>query len=193
MFTGIIRNTAKVNTVSRKKGSIFITIDKPKNLRIKKGDSVAVNGICSTITGVNLKTFRVEYMPETIKKTTVGNFRKGTVVNIERPVQPSEFLDGHIVQGHIDTTGEVISIKSTGRSRIIKVRVPLRFMNFIVPQGSIAVDGVSITVAAVGRNWFKISLVDYTVRNTHFGILRNGSIVNIETDIIAKYVQRLKI
>jgi len=191
MFTGIIKKVSRVKAVRRERGSVFVSILRPPKLKIKKGDSVAVNGVCSTVRKISLKAFEVEYMPETIAKTTVGRFKTGAVVNLERPVQLNEFLDGHIVQGHIDTTGEVIVVKKVKQSRVIKIRVPKKFINLIVAKGSIAVDGVSLTVVSTGRDWFTVSLVSYTIQNTHLGILQKGSIVNIETDIIAKYVQKL--
>jgi riboflavin synthase len=191
MFTGIIKNVSKVQSVRRDRGSLFVLIIRPPKMKLKKGDSVAVNGVCSTVRKISLKAFEVEYMPETVTKTTVGRFKKGTVVNLERPVQPNEFLDGHIVQGHVDTTGEVVNVKKVKQSKVLKIQVPKKFMALIVIKGSIAVDGVSLTIVSTGRDWFSVSLVSYTIQNTHLGILQKGSVVNIETDIIAKYVSKV--
>ena len=156
------------------------------------GESIAINGVCSTIKKNDKKTFTVEYMPETIKKTTVGNFKKNTQVNLEKSLKLNDLLDGHIVQGPVDCKAKVQSLKSKGKSKILKVKVPVKFMKFIAEKGSVAIDGISLTVVDTGRDWFTVSLVSYTLENTNLGKIKIGDYVNIETDVLAKYLNKLK-
>lgn len=190
MFTGIIRKVSSVTKAVEKNGSLFLEIRKPRDWKIKEGDSVAINGVCSTVRKVN-GMFQVEYMPETIKKTTVGNFQKGTIVNLERSLKMSDFLDGHLVQGHVDTRGRVKEIKPASQSVIMKIAIPFQFSRFIAEKGSVTIDGISLTVVETGSNWFSVSLVSYTLKNTNLGQLKLGDEVNIETDMIAKYLDKL--
>ena len=140
---------------------------------------------------MNKKVFVVEYMPETIKKTTVGKLKKGDNMNLEKSLKLNDVVHGHIVQGHIDTQGEIIDIKKVKKSKIIKIKMPKKFMRFITEKGSIAVDGVSLTVVDTGKNRFSVSLVSYTLENTILGKTKEGDCVNIETDMIAKYLDTL--
>ena len=136
-------------------------------------------------------SFLVEWMPETIKKTSVSSFKKGTLVNLETCVSLNTLLDGHIVQGHVDTVGKIVEIKPLKDSKIIKVKIPAKFMKLVVEKGSIAIDGISLTVVDTGRDWFTVSLVSYTVAHTNFQERKTGDLVNIETDILAKYMAKL--
>lgn len=191
MFTGIIRKLAAVENVFWRKGSLFVAIKIPKGWKIRLGESISINGVCSTVKKVSKNTFTVEYMPETLKKTTAGDFKKGTEVNLERSLRVGDLLDGHIVQGHVDTTGKIVEIKKVKQSKVMKVKVPKEFIKFIVPKGSVAVDGISLTIVKAEKNWFTVSLVSYTLDNTNLGKIRVGEKVNIETDIIAKYLDKL--
>ncbi len=191
MFTGIIKKVLKVVEVSRKGGSFFVWIAKPKAWpfgRLRVGGSIAVNGVCSTVRSVKSTKFEVEYMPETLKKITAGSFKKGTLVNLERSLRLNDLVDGHLVLGHVDCVGKVVEIKKVKQSKIIKISVLPKFMKFIAPKGSIAIDGISLTVVDTGKNWFTVSLVSYTLENTTLKFLKIGDGVNIETDVIAKYV-----
>lgn len=188
MFTGIIKKVSKVEKVSLKKGSLFVEVEKPSGWKIKEGESISINGVCSTARKINNKIFEVEYMPETIKKTTVGSFEKGTIVNLEKSLKMDDLLDGHMVQGHIDTQGKIIEKKKVQESEIVKVRVPKKFMVFIAPKGSVSIDGISLTVVDTGKDWFTVSLVSYTIDNTNMHALDRGDEVNIETDVLAKYI-----
>lgn len=193
MFTGIIRETGQIIAANQKRGSRFFEFSRPKKFKIKTGDSISINGICSTIRKTTRTTIEVEYMPETIKKTTVASFRTGVAVNLEKPLKFGDALDGHLIQGHVDTVGRVISRKNIGRSKIFKIKTPPTFSKLIIPRGSIAVDGVSLTISSIGRNFFSVSLVDHTLTHTTLGGLKIGSLVNIEFDIIGKYLSlRLK-
>ena len=191
MFTGIIKKVSKVANISERRKSLFIEIFIPQKWKVKIGDSISICGVCSTVRKVGKKTFEVEYMPETINKTTVGFFEKGTEVNLEKSLMMSDLLDGHIVQGHIDTRGKIIGIKKAKKSIVMKVGVPQKFIKFIAEKGSVSIDGISLTVVDVGRNWFSVSLVSYTLENTNLGKTKMGSMVNIETDVLAKYVYKL--
>jgi riboflavin synthase len=191
MFTGIIKKLSTVEKVARKNGSLFVSVNIPKNWKIWEGESISINGVCSTVRKFGKKNFEVEYMPETIKKTTVGNFKKGTSVNLEKSLKMSDLLDGHLVQGHVDTRGAVLEVRKVKKSKVLKVRAPKQFMKLIAEKGSIAVDGISLTVVDAGADWFTVSLVSYTLDNTNLGVIKVGEAVNIETDVIAKYVEKL--
>lgn len=191
MFTGIIKKVSSVENVSYKGNSLFMSIKIPQGWKVWEGESIAINGVCSTIKKLDKKTFVVEYMPETIKKTTVGSFKKGTLVNLEKSLKFNDLVDGHLVQGHVDTTGEVFKVYKVKSSKVLKISVPEKFMKFIAEKGSIAVDGISLTVVDTGKNWFTVSLVSYTLENTNLGIIKVGDEMNIETDILAKYIAKL--
>lgn len=188
MFTGIIKKTSKVEKVYLKKESLFVEAKKPTGWKIKLGESISINGVCSTVRKLTGKSFEVEYMPETINKTTVGNFEKDTLVNLEKSLRINDLLDGHMVQGHVDTRGKIREIKRVKESRVIKVQVPKTFMKYIAPKGSVSIDGISLTVVNVGLNWFDVSLVSYTIENTNMRVLSVGDDVNIEADVLAKYI-----
>ncbi len=191
MFTGIVRKLTSVEDVFEQNKSLFVEIGKAPGWKYQAGDSVSVNGACSTINSVSANTFTVEYMPETIKKTTVGNFTKDTLVNLEKSLSLNDLLDGHLVMGHVDTVGRIIEIKKVKQSKVMKIRVPKRFMKFIASKGSVAVDGISLTVVDSEKDWFTVSLVSYTLENTNLGTISEGAEVNIEVDIIAKYLDKL--
>jgi len=177
-----------VQKVSWQKGSLFVEVKIPTGWKIKVGESISVNGICSTVNKFGKKSFTVEYMPETVQKTTVGFFKKGTEVNLERSLRVGDLMDGHIVQGHVDTTGKIAKIKKVKQSKEMKIQVPKEFMKFIAPKGSVSVDGISLTIVNTGKDWFSVSLVSYTLENTNLGKIKAGEKVNIETDAIAKYI-----
>jgi riboflavin synthase len=191
MFTGIIKKVSKVENVSWRKGSLFVEIGKPKGWKIKLGESISINGVCSTVKKISKDKFTVEYMPETVKKTTVGDYTKGVEVNLEKSMKLMDLLDGHLVQGHVDTRGKIIDIKKVKESKVMKYRVPTKFMKLIAPKGSVAIDGISLTVVDTGKDWFTVSLVSYTLENTNFGNTKKGANVNIETDVFAKYVYNI--
>ena len=188
MFTGIITKVSEVKKVSEKNGSLFLEVKKPSSWKIKSGDSISINGVCSTVRTCDAKKFEVEYMPETIKKTTVAELKVASLLNLERSLKLSDLLDGHLVQGHIDTRGKVLKIKKDNDSIILKVQVAKEFMKFIAPKGSVSIDGVSLTVVDVGINWFSVSLVSFTLEHTNMHAYTEGVGVNIETDVLAKYI-----
>jgi len=188
MFTGIVAKISKVEKVFWKKGSLFVVVKKPTEWKISLGDSISINGVCSTIRKVSKNNFEVEYMPETVNKTTVESFQKGILLNLEKSLRVSDLMDGHIVQGHIDNIGKVLEVKNSKESKIVKIQIPKKLIKFIAPKGSIAIDGTSLTVIDVGINWFTVSLVSYTIENTNMQNYKKDTKVNIETDVIAKYL-----
>jgi riboflavin synthase len=191
MFTGIIKKVSQVEKISWKRGSLFVEIAKPKDWKINLGESISINGVCSTVKKIFKNKFIVEYMPETVKKTTVGDYKKGTEVNLEKSMRISDLLDGHLVQGHVDTSGKIIDIKKVKESVVMKFKAPAKFMKLIAPKGSVSIDGISLTVVDTGKDWFTVSLVSYTLENTNLGNIQRGAEVNIETDVFAKYVYNI--
>ena len=191
MFIGIIKSNAKVRNVLPEGGSLYVWIDTPAKWKIKAGDSISVDGICSTVKRLRDNSFVVEYMPETLKKTTAGFFEKGTIVNLESALRANDRLDGHLVQGHVDATGDINDFKKIGNSVILKVGFPKQYRKFIAEKGSIAINGVSLTVVAVGSGWFTVSLVSYTLKHTNLQNLKKGDKVNVEVDVIARYMDTL--
>ncbi|MDI6778025.1 MAG: riboflavin synthase [Patescibacteria group bacterium] len=191
MFTGIIKKTSTVKNIKWRKGSLFVEVKIPRGWKIKPGESIAVNGVCSTVKKVSKKTFAVEYMPETVEKTTVSDFQKGTEANLERSLRVGDLMNGHIVQGHVDCVGKIIEIQKVKQSVVMKIQMPREFMKFVAPKGSVSVDGISLTIVESKKYLFTVSLVSYTLENTNLGKIRIGEKVNIETDAIAKYLDKL--
>ncbi|GAI08090.1 unnamed protein product, partial [marine sediment metagenome] len=158
---------------------------------IELGGSIAVNGVCLTITSFNASSFSVDIMLETLGRTNLGLLSTGDEVNLERPLTLEKPLGGHLVQGHIDDTGRVASITREGEAMLIRFEAPHEVMRYVVEKGFIAVDGVSLTVVAKAAGSFRVSVVDFTQKHTTLGSWRVGDLVNLEVDIIAKYVEQL--
>jgi len=188
VFTGIVEEIGKI--ISARPGNLAVAAGKVLE-DMAEGASIAVNGVCLTVTGFDNKSFNVEVMAETLSRTNLGLLKAGDEVNLERPLTLGERLGGHLVQGHIDDTGRVILITPRGESIIAGFEAPPKLMSYIVEKGFIAVDGVSLTVVSRNSGSFQVSLVDYTRRNTILGNRRVGDTVNLEVDIIAKYVEQL--
>ncbi len=188
MFTGIIEEIGKVNYAAA--GSLTITA-RDIMPGIKPGDSIAVNGACLTVTTFNANSFSVDVMPETLARTNLGRLRAGDSVNLERPVALGERLGGHLVQGHLDDTGKVTSVRRDGGTMLIGFEAPPEVMRFTAPKGFIAVDGVSLTITDKDNSSFRVSVVDYTRKHTTLGDKQVGDPVNLEVDIMAKYVAQL--
>jgi len=188
MFTGIIE---EVGTVAGLEGQ-RLTIAASKVLEdVKLGDSIAVNGACLTVVDFESSRFSVELAPETLKRTSFGSWAPGRQVNLERPLAVSDRLGGHIVQGHVDATGRITSLKPDGDCVIFRVTCPKRLMRYIVEKGFVAVDGMSLTVVKVGASSFTLSVIPYTLSNTNLQTQAKGGRVNLEVDIVAKYVESL--
>lgn len=187
MFTGIIQNTSTILSASKQGSILVVRVAMPRAWKLKRGQSVSVDGICSTVVKRSAKFFEVQYMPETLLKTTAGSLIKGTVVNLERSLTLQSFIDGHIVQGHVDMRGMVSEITKDGETQNITIVVPDDLRKFIVSKGSIAMNGVSLTVARVEGVSVTVALIPYTIAHTNLGLLKPKDVVNVEVDLLARY------
>ena len=188
MFTGIVEEVGIVSKITNNGMTV-------KALRIlsdvKLGDSIAVNGTCLTAVSFSNSEFSVDLSPETMRRTSLSQLTEGSRVNLERALSASDRMGGHIVQGHVDATGRITSIKQDGDSIIFRVRVPKRLDKYIVEKGFVAVDGISLTVVKRGASSFTLAVIPYTLENTNLAVLSEGDQVNLEADILAKYVESL--
>jgi riboflavin synthase len=192
MFTGLIEEVGEIAGVTRSGNSINIKVRAASLFDdLKTDDSVAISGVCQTVTAVEGMYFYVTAVEETLKKTTFKELRNGTKVNLERALRLSDRLGGHIVQGHVDTTGKVRAIKLIEPAYLMTISYPREFGKYIVPVGSICIDGVSLTVAERGADTLTVSVIPHTWKMTTLQWLRVGSAVNLEFDIIGKYVENM--
>jgi len=188
VFTGIVEEVGRVTSAQSGK----LTIAASDVLcGIELGGSIAVNGVCLTITSFNTSSFSVDIMQETLKQTNLGLLTVGDEVNLERPLTLEKLLGGHLVQGHVDDTGRVASILRDGGEMLVRFEAPPEVIHYIVKKGFIAVDGISLTIVDFDTSSFQVSVVEYTQKHTNLGSRRVGDLVNLEVDIIAKYVERL--
>ncbi len=191
MFTGIVEGTGKVKKLSRSKNrsALQISIDLGKNSKgLKLGQSVALNGVCLTVIGRKKTTCNFEMIEETAKKTDLGNLRPESIVNVERSLKAGERLEGHFVLGHVDGTGVIKKIIKKPKEVQIWFAVPKNLSKYIVKKGSIAIDGISLTVVDVQKNQVSVCLIPHTIKITNFKTKKIGDKVNIETDILGKYI-----
>ena len=188
MFTGIIEEVGTVS-VCQEYGLSVKAEKVTEDLRL--GDSIAVNGTCLTVVELDKSQFRVDLAPETLRRTSLGELEVGRRVNLERPLAVSDRLGGHIVQGHVDAAGRVMSIRPEGDCYIFRIRTPKRLMPYVVEKGFIAVDGISLTVVNKGAASFTVSVIPYSFSNTNLEEKSAGHRVNLEVDILAKYVESL--
>ncbi len=192
MFTGIIREQGKVLKIEGNKGNLVLTIAAKEVLKKKKtGESIAVDGACLTIIDLKKDCFQVEAMPETTRKTILGNLKSGDLVNLEPALTLSESLDGHLVQGHIDSLGVVKDVKLDGNSKILTIKFPELISKYVAYKGSITINGVSLTVIDIDTDTFSVALIPHTLENTNLNLLKTGDKVNLEVDMIARYLDRL--
>jgi riboflavin synthase len=188
MFTGIVEEVGKVASLV----GYCLTVRASKVVeRMNLGDSMAVNGACLTVVSFNEGEFSVDLAPETLRRTSFGNLKKGDPVNLERPLAVSDRLGGHIVQGHVDARGRITSMKAEGDCVIVRISSPKRLMPYIVEKGFVAVDGISLTVVKKGASSFTLSVIPYTMENTNLKGKSVGDPANLEVDIVAKYVESL--
>jgi len=188
VFTGIVEEVGVVATISENAMTVRaskVTED------LKLGDSIAVNGACLTAVNFSGDEFSVDLSPETMRRTALGDLSQGSLVNLERALLVSDRMGGHIVQGHVDGTGRVMSTKPEGDSVVFRIRVPKRLNRYIVEKGFVAVDGISLTVVKRGASSFTVAVIPYTSNNTNLAALSVGDRVNLEADILAKYVESL--
>ena len=188
MFTGIVEEIGTINNLVNS----VLTIQAEKVLTdIKLGDSIAVNGTCLTVVNFTESKFSVDLAPETLRRTTFGDLNPGDTVNLERALSANDRFGGHMVQGHVDATGRVISIRDEGDSSIFRISNPKRLKPYLVEKGFIAVDGISLTIVKVFTSSFTLSVIPYTRMNTNLRDQTIGGKVNLEVDILAKYVENL--
>lgn len=191
MFTGLVEEIGIVHQVISLEMGMKITIRCQLVLEgIKSGDSIAVNGICLTALEINNDSFTADVMYETVHKTTVSSFKKGTIVNLERSLAVGQRMGGHFVQGHIDGTGCITEKNEMGNAVIIRFKVHTDLTHWMVPKGSIAIDGISLTLVEVGADFFTVSIIPHTLSQTNLGTLCREDCVNIECDIVGKYIAK---
>ncbi len=188
MFTGIVEEVGVVAKISDNGMTVRAT---KVTEDMKLGDSIAVNGACLTAVSFDRTEFSVDLSPETMRRTSLGQLSVGGPVNLERALLASDRMGGHIMQGHVDGTGRVMSTKTDGDSTIFRIRVPKRLNRYIVEKGFVAVDGISLTVVKRGASSFTLAVIPYTLKNTNLAALSVGDRVNLEADILAKYVESL--
>ncbi len=198
MFTGIVEELGEVVGLDADGTSARIRIRGPLvTSGAVRGDSIAINGVCLTVTNVADGEFTADVIGETLARSSLGALRAGTPVNLERPLRPDGRLGGHLVQGHVDGTGTIAAREPAGSAETVRITVPARLARYLIQKGSVAVDGISLTVSALGDGgpagdaWFEVSLIPETLARTTLGRKRPGDVVNLEVDMIAKYVERL--
>ena len=191
MFTGIIEQVGTISAVEPLGDSVRLTIDAPAILDgVALGDSIAVNGVCLTVAEHTATTFTADCMQETLDRSNLGELCVGSPVNLERAALVNARLDGHIVQGHVDATTTLTSRNSSEHWDVLRFALPPNLARYVVEKGSIAINGTSLTVSALGDDYFEVSLIPITLRDTIFGKLAVGGTVNLEVDVLAKYVER---
>jgi riboflavin synthase len=191
MFTGLIADLGQITELERSGGGVRLTVSSSLAAELSEGDSVAVNGVCLTATGVEGDAFTAEVMNETLQLSSLAEAGPGSPVNLELPLRATDRLGGHVVQGHVDATGRVLAIAADGFARRVEIQAPAEVLRYVVHKGSITVDGISLTVAALGVRSFTVSLIPETLERTNLGHAEVGAIVNLEVDVLAKYVERL--
>lgn len=191
MFTGLIEHSGTVSAIDDGEAGAVVSIRTELAPGLGPGDSIAVNGVCLTATNLTPDGFSADVMNETLDRTALGALRPGHTVNLELPLAVGDRLDGHIVQGHVDGVGEIALARDDGFSRIVRVRLPGGLERYVVRKGSIAIDGVSLTVSDCDEDWIEVSLIPETLQRTTLGSRAPGDGVNLEVDILAKHVERL--
>jgi riboflavin synthase len=191
VFTGLVREVGRVEAVERSGEGAEIVVAAELARELGPGDSIAVDGVCLTAVDTAPSRFRAQAMAETLRRSTLGELAAGARVNLEPALAVGDRLGGHIVQGHVDGVAEVVGLAAEGFARRVEVRPPARLLRYIVEKGSVALAGVSLTVAAVAESTFSVALIPETQERTTLGELAAGSRVNIEVDVLAKHVERL--
>jgi riboflavin synthase len=191
MFTGIVKELGSVAAIDRDDGGARLRITTTFAGELAEGDSVAVSGACLTAVRLDGESFEADVMNQTLSLTTLGDLEAGDPVNLEPALRAGEPLGGHIVQGHVDAVGEVRSVTEDGFARRVRIGVPEGLERYLVEHGSVTVAGVSLTVAALDADWFEVSLIPETLARTTLGAVEAGARVNLEFDVVARYVERL--
>lgn len=194
MFTGLIEEVGQIKDIKKGEKSSKITVEANKVLQdVKLGDSISTNGVCLTVVEFSNNSFTVDVMPETILRSNLKYLSKGKKVNLERALRLGDRLGGHIVSGHIDGTGNIVDIKKDENATVITIKANSSIMKYIIEKGSIAVDGISLTVAYVDLDKFKVSIIPHTKDETTLMDMNIGETVNLECDMFGKYVERLSL
>jgi riboflavin synthase len=189
VFTGLVADLGTVTAVDASGDGVRLTVRTA--LELGEGDSVAVNGVCLTATSLPEGAFTADVMQETLRRSSLGALEDGSRVNLELPLRADDRLGGHFVQGHVDGLGTVWDVREEGFSHVVSIGAPPEIMRYVIEKGSIAVDGVSLTVSALGEDWFQVSLIPETLERTILGEATAGTPVNLEVDVLAKYIERL--
>jgi riboflavin synthase len=189
VFTGLVADLGTVAVVDASDAGVRLTVRTA--LELREGDSVAVNGVCLTATSVPDGAFTADVMPETLRRSSLGALEAGSKVNLELPLRADDRLGGHFVQGHVDGMGTIWDVREEGFSHVVTIGAPPQIMRYVIEKGSIAVDGVSLTVSGLGEDWLQVSLIPETLERTTLGEATTGTPVNLEVDVLAKYVERL--
>ena len=190
MFTGIIETIAVVSNLEKEGGNLHITLKSTLTNEFKIDQSISHNGICLTVVDINNKEYVVTAIEETISKSSIGSWSVGDAINLERAMKIGDRLDGHMIQGHVDSVGECIDIEEKDGSWLYTITYP-KSNNITVEKGSVAVNGISLTVVGSNKNSFSVAIIPYTYNNTNFKALRVGNIVNLEFDILGKYLEKM--
>jgi len=193
MFTGLVQGVGSVAGIERSDDGARITIASPLVPELNAGDSIAINGVCLTAVALDGGSFAADAMNETLARSSLGDLVPGSMVNLELPLRATDRLGGHVVQGHVDGVGTIEEVSDDGFARRIRIEAPADVLRYVVEKGSIAVDGVSLTVTGVDERSFTVSLIPETLQRTNLGRLSAGSRVNLEVDVLAKYVEKLMV
>ena len=192
MFTGLVEEKGKVIALEKLGDSIRMQIGAPVvTADAQLGDSISVNGVCLTVAELGDATFIADIMQESLNRSALGELAPQSTVNLERALLPTTRLGGHIVQGHVDGTAKLISRTPSDHWDILRFELPADLARYVVEKGSIAISGTSLTVSAIGETWFEVSLIPVTLRDTILGDLAEGDLVNLEVDVLAKYVEKM--
>ena len=191
MFTGLVQDLGRIVSADRNGEGARVTVQTSLAGDLAEGDSVAVNGVCLTATEVGDGSFAADVMNETLSKTSLADVQLGADVNLELPLRPSDRLGGHVVQGHVDGLATIAETRDDGFARRVRFETDPELLRYVVEKGSIALDGVSLTVIEIGDSWFTVSLIPESLERTNLGAAGPGTKVNVEVDVLAKYVERL--
>jgi riboflavin synthase len=191
MFTGLIADVGTVESIATADAGATLRVATDLASELQEGDSIAVGGVCLTVSALDAGAFSAQVMEETLRRSTLGSLTDGDRVNLELPLRAADRLGGHVVQGHVDGTATVAAVTEEGFSRVLRLTLPDGLARYLVEKGSVALDGVSLTVSALEDDGFDVSLIPETLTRTTLGDLEEGSNVNVEVDVLAKHVERL--
>jgi riboflavin synthase len=189
LFTGLVQDLGEITAVDASGDGVRLAI--ATTLELADGDSIAVNGVCLTATAVGDGHFAADVINETLRRSSLAEATPGARVNLELPLRAADRLGGHFVQGHVDGVGGVWDVRDDGFARVVTIGAPPEIMRYVIEKGSIAVDGVSLTISGLGEDWFQVSLIPETLERTILGEATTGTPVNLEVDVLAKYIERL--